>query len=100
MSSDKIDVPTNTRIEALNKRGIAKLANGTFWQIARADLPLARKWGTGTAVILDLNEPGSLWEYKLTNQNTGDWAGVLPSMPPANATLRAGRQTPTTKARR
>ena len=53
----------NTTLSALNRGGIATLADGTCWHVSSSELSKAKSWRIGTEVVIQ--------SHKLTNIETG-----------------------------
>ena len=60
----------NTTLSAINRGGIATLADGTRWHISTSGLLEARGWKIGTEVMIQ--------SHKLTNVETGVQVSVVP----------------------
>jgi len=71
-----VKTPFETRLGQINQAGIADLANGSCWRIAPWDLQRARGWLSGANVILEPNDPGKAWAFKITNADTGQQVAV------------------------
>jgi hypothetical protein len=61
---------TNTTLSAINRGGIATLANGTCWHISSCELLKAKNWRIGAEVAIQ--------SHKLTNVETGVQLDVVP----------------------
>jgi len=61
---------TNTTLSAINRGGIATLANGTCWHISSSELLKAKNWRIGAEVAIQ--------GHKLTNVETGVQLDVVP----------------------
>ena len=60
----------NTTLIAINRGGIATLADGSCWHIASSELLKAEGWRIGTEVVIEAD--------KLTNVATGVQVRVVP----------------------
>ena len=61
---------TNTTLSAINRGGIATVANGTCWHISSSELLKAKNWRIGAEVAIQ--------GRKLTNIETGVQLDVVP----------------------
>jgi hypothetical protein len=53
----------NTTLSAINRGGIATLADGSCWFISSSELPMAKDWRIGAEVMIE--------DHKLINAETG-----------------------------
>jgi hypothetical protein len=60
----------NTTLIAINRGGIATLADGSCWHIASSELLKAEGWKMGTEVVIEA--------HRLTNTATGVQVRVVP----------------------
>ena len=60
----------NTTLIAINRGGIATLADGSCWHIASSELSEVKSWGIGTEVVVE--------DQKLINTATGVQVPVVP----------------------
>ena len=60
----------NTTLIAINRGGIATLADGSCWHIASSELSEVTSWGIGTEVVVE--------DQKLINAATGVQVPVVP----------------------
>jgi hypothetical protein len=60
----------NTTLSAINRGGIATLADGTCWHISSSELLKAKSWRIGAEVVIQ--------SHKLTNIETGVQLYVVP----------------------
>jgi hypothetical protein len=60
----------STTLSAINRGGIATLADGSCWHISSSELLKAKGWRIGTEVVIQSN--------KLTNIETGVQVYVVP----------------------
>lgn len=60
----------NTNLIAINRGGIATLADGSCWHISTSGLLEAKSWGIGAEVMIQ--------SHKLTNVETGVQVNVVP----------------------
>jgi hypothetical protein len=60
----------NSTLSAINRGGIATLADGTCWHISSSELLKAKNWRIGAAVVIQ--------GHHLTNVETGVQIDVVP----------------------
>ena len=59
----------NTTLSAINRGGIATLADGSCWFISSSELPIAKDWRVGAEVMIK--------DHKLINAETGTGVRVV-----------------------